>query len=100
VWLNLDPHQGLDPSARGLVSGERSPLKGVLRGEMAWGDGLEGEGLVPDCLGWLRVVGGPVKALDCKQWVAIGEGLLRFPLGGGLEFPMGAGLEFSFGRGP
>jgi hypothetical protein len=47
VWLNLDPHQGLDPSARGLVSGERSPLKGVLRGEMAWGDGLEGEGLVP-----------------------------------------------------
>ena len=33
--------------ARGLVSGERLPLKGVLRGEVAWGDGLEGEGAGP-----------------------------------------------------
>jgi hypothetical protein len=51
VWLNLDPRQGLDPSARGLVSGERSPLKGVLRGEVAWGDGLEGEGSGPPLSG-------------------------------------------------
>jgi hypothetical protein len=52
----LIPARGLDPSARGLVSahqasGERSPLKGVLRGEVAWGDGLEGEGLVPPLSG-------------------------------------------------
>jgi hypothetical protein len=53
-------------------------LRGVLRGEVAWGDDLEGEGLVPHCLGWLRLVGGPVKALGCKRWVAIGVGLLRF----------------------
>ena len=32
-WHNLDPRQGLDPSARGLVSGERSPLKGGCSGE-------------------------------------------------------------------
>jgi len=29
------------------VSGKRSPLKGVLRGEVAWGDDLEGEGSGP-----------------------------------------------------
>jgi hypothetical protein len=38
VWLNLDPRQGLDPSARGLVSGKRSPLKGGAPG----GGGLGG----------------------------------------------------------
>jgi hypothetical protein len=64
VWLNLDPHQGLDPSARGLVSGERSPFKGVLRGEVAWGVAWRGRGLVPDCLGWLRVVRKPLVASD------------------------------------
>jgi hypothetical protein len=47
VWLNLDPRQGLDPSARGLVSDERSSLRGALPGEVAWGDGLEGEGSGP-----------------------------------------------------
>jgi hypothetical protein len=41
---------------------ERSPLKGVLRGEVAWGDDLGGRGLVPDCLGWLRVVKKPLVA--------------------------------------
>jgi len=41
---------------------------------MAW----RGRGLVPDCLGWLRVVRGPEKALGCKLWVAMGVGLLRF----------------------
>jgi hypothetical protein len=41
---------------------------------MAWRE----RGLVPDCLGWLRVVGGPVKAFGCKQWVAMEVGLLRF----------------------
>ena len=29
------------------MSGKRSPLKGVLRGEVAWGDDLEGEGSGP-----------------------------------------------------
>jgi hypothetical protein len=42
------------------------------------GDDLGGRGLDPDCLGWLRVVGGPVKALGCKRWIAIEVGLLRF----------------------
>jgi hypothetical protein len=42
-----------------------------------------GRGLDPDCLGWLRVVRGPEKSLGCKRWVAIGVGLLRFPLGVG-----------------
>ena len=60
------------------MSAHRS--RGVLRGEVAWGDDLEGErGLVPHCLGWLRVVGWPKKALGCKLWVAIGLALLRFP---------------------
>ena len=47
MWLNLDPRQGLDPSARGLVSGKRSPLKGGAPGEVARGDGLGERGLVP-----------------------------------------------------
>jgi hypothetical protein len=41
---------------------------------VAWGEG----GLVPDCLGWLRVVREPEKSLGCKQWIAIGLSLLRF----------------------
>ena len=49
---------------------------------MVW----RGRGLVPDCLGWLRLVGGPEKSLGCKRWVAIGLALLRFPIGPGLEF--------------
>jgi hypothetical protein len=61
------------------VSGKRSSLKGVLRGEVAWGDDLEGEGPGPHCLGWLRVVRGPEKSLGCKLWIAIGLALLRFP---------------------
>ena len=44
---------------------------------MAWRE----RGLVPDCLGWLRVVGGPVKALGCKLWRGIELALLRFPIG-------------------
>jgi hypothetical protein len=40
---------------------------------MAW----RGRGLVPDCLGWLRVVGRPKKSLGCKRWIAIGLSLLR-----------------------
>jgi hypothetical protein len=35
-------------------------------------------GLVPHCLGWLRVVRGPEKSLGCKLWVAIELALLRF----------------------
>jgi len=76
VWLNLDPHQGLDPSARGLVSGERSPFKGVLRGEVARGDDPEGGGSGPRLSG---LAPGGKKAYSCKLWVAIGVGLLRFP---------------------
>jgi len=63
VWLNLDPHQGLDPSARGLVSGERSPFKGVLRGEVARGDDPEGEGSGPRLSG---LAPGGEKAYGCK----------------------------------
>ena len=72
MWLNLDPRQGLDPSARGLVSGERSPLKGVLRGEVAWGDDLGG-GVWPASLSGLAPGSG--EALGCKLWVAIGLSL-------------------------
>jgi hypothetical protein len=50
-WCNLDPRQGLDPSARGLVSGERSPLKGGAPGGGGLGDDLEGEGLDPPLSG-------------------------------------------------
>jgi hypothetical protein len=75
VWLNLDPRQGLDPSAGGPVSGERSPLKGVLRGEVARGDDPEGGGSGPRLSG---LAPGGKKAYSCKLWVAIGVGLLRF----------------------
>ena len=47
MWLNLDPRQGLDPSARGLVGGKRSPLKGGAPGGGGLGDDLEGEGSGP-----------------------------------------------------
>jgi hypothetical protein len=95
-WHNLDPRQGLDPSARGLVSGERLSLKSLVSGERSsfkggapGGGGLGGwpgggRGLVPDCLGWLRVVRGPKKAFGCKLWGAIGLPLLRFPWAWGL----------------
>ena len=46
---------------------------------MAWGDDLGGEGLVPDCLGWLRVVKEPKKAFSCKRWRGVEAALLRFP---------------------
>jgi len=42
---------------------------------MAW----RGRGPVPDCLGWLRVVRGPEKPLDCKLWGGMKVCLLRFP---------------------
>jgi len=48
---------------------------------MAW----RGRGLVPDCMGWLRVVGGPVKALGCKLWGGVRLALLRFPWARGLD---------------
>jgi hypothetical protein len=48
---------------------------------MAWGK----RGLVPDCLGWLRVMREPEKVLVCKLWVAIGLSLLRFPWARGLD---------------
>jgi hypothetical protein len=50
---------------------------------MTW----RGRGLVPDCLGWLRLVGGLVKALGCKRWVAIRLALLRFPWAAALTRP-------------
>jgi hypothetical protein len=57
------------------ASGKRLPLKGVLRWEVAWGDGLEGEGLVPPLSG---LAPGNEKAYGCKLWIAIGLSLLRF----------------------
>jgi hypothetical protein len=48
---------------------------------MTW----RGRGLVPDCLGWLRVVGGLVKALGCKLWGGVGLALLRFLWARGLD---------------
>ncbi len=59
---------------------------------MTWGE----RGLVPDYLGWLRVVRGPKKALGCKLWVAIGLPLLRFPWAWGLPYsppPTGGGFR-------
>ena len=47
LLIRFTPVRGLDPSARGLVSGKRSPLKGGAPGEVAWGDDLEGEGAGP-----------------------------------------------------
>jgi hypothetical protein len=41
---------------------------------MTW----RGRGLDPDCLGWLRVVRGPVKALGYKLWGGVELSLLRF----------------------
>jgi hypothetical protein len=85
VWLSLDPRQGPGSLRQGL--GERQALINQavsahhLRGAPGGGglgDGLEGEGLVPDCLGWLRVVREPKKSLGCKRWVAIGLASLRF----------------------
>ena len=72
------PSRALAPegsSARGLVSGKRSPLKGALWGEVAWGDGLEGEGPDPRLSG---LATGSEKAYGCKLWGAIKAGLLRF----------------------
>jgi len=79
----LTPARGLDPSARGLVSGKRLPLKGVLRGEAAWGDGLEGEGSGPRLYGLA-----PGSGWTCKSpWLqAMGRGeagLIKVPLGAG-----------------
>jgi hypothetical protein len=50
-------------------------LRGVLWGEVAWGDDLEGEGSGPRLSG---LAPGSKRAYGCKLWVAIGAGLLRF----------------------
>jgi hypothetical protein len=71
------------------VSGERSPLKGGAPGEVAWGDGLEGEGSGPRLSGLAPGSEGLEKSLGCKQWVAIGLCLLRFSFG--RRDPLGAG---------
>jgi hypothetical protein len=55
------------------MSAHRS--KGVLRGEVAWVNDLEGEGV------WTplsRLTPGNEKAHGYKQWIAIGLSLLRF----------------------
>jgi hypothetical protein len=61
------PSRALAPegsSTKGLVSGKRSPLKGVLRGEVAWGDDLEGEGSGPRLSG---LAPGSKEAYGCKR---------------------------------
>jgi hypothetical protein len=46
--------------------------RGVLRGEVAWGDDLEREGSGPPLSG---LAPGSEKAYGCKLWVAIGLAL-------------------------
>jgi hypothetical protein len=83
VWLNLGPHQGLDPSARGLVSGERSPFKGVLRGEVARGDDPEGEGSGPRLSGLATGSGWARKSPWLQAMERSRAGLIKVPLGDG-----------------
>jgi hypothetical protein len=73
VWLDLDPPaRGLDPSARGLVSGKRLPLKEGAPGGGGLGGWPGGGGVwTPHCLGWLRVVRDlekPLVSSDGEAW--------------------------------